>query len=543
MRKKFNLLFITLFISFLCSNNSIAKPRCEELHEKIYNDDLRQDVNFYYQQGKKTIGIRLLKIPDANKKNFALAQTKDGYFKVGKITKGELSKLIFLNDVVLSINGLDLRELIDDTSKLLNFDDEISNYFDEDELIKFEILRLNSKTNKFEKVIVDRTLGSEEPNIYNTLQDFNEPVSDFFVNSISVNEKAGNFDATIETDFYQKLDDRYTLSEMIWENLVYDKKLDEDNKLQTFWYETCTFNDDKWQKLNSVDPTYGLVFENLIKEERQLRFSEFYLAPSWDFELKENPKDDDDTYAVNDGAHLSYKSKSVYKIKNEFNLKNFPFDKQTLKIFLRQDQNEISEERFLVSNWTMRKAEEFKNLNLIEGWNITNVNMNYKVYDHTLKSAFFDGFELVFEIERKSRYYIFKIILPIILILIVCWSAVWIKPKDLESRLTITIVCLLSLIAYNFVIDKDLPKLEYLTVMDYIILISYIYATIPTFLSIITNNFLNTKNKKIITFNNVTKKFGLLSYIFMIIFILIVSSSSFPEHTSSSLAWASIGSK
>ena len=31
------------------------------------------------------------------------------------------------------------------------------------------------------------------------------------------------------------------------------------------------------EKLNSVDPTYGLEFENLIREERQLRFSEFYL--------------------------------------------------------------------------------------------------------------------------------------------------------------------------------------------------------------------------------------------------------------------------
>ena len=47
--------------------------------------------------------------------------------------------------------------------------------------------------------------------------------------------------------------------------------------------------------------------------------------------------------------------------------------------------------------------------------------------------------------------------------------------KELEARLTITIVCLLSLIAYNFVIDADLPKLEYLTIMDYIILVSYIY--------------------------------------------------------------------
>ena len=81
MKKKFNLLFITLFISFLCSNGSIAKPRCEELHEKIYNDDLRQDVNFYYQQGKKTIGIRLLKIPDENKKILLLHKTKMGILK------------------------------------------------------------------------------------------------------------------------------------------------------------------------------------------------------------------------------------------------------------------------------------------------------------------------------------------------------------------------------------------------------------------------------------------------------------------------------
>ena len=169
--------------------------------------------------------------------------------------------------------------------------------------------------------------------------------------------------------------------------------------------------------------------------------------------------------------------------------------------------------------------------------------MNYKIYDRPLKSDFYDGFELVFEIERKSRYYVYKIILPIILILIVCWSAVWIKPRDLESRLTITIVCLLSLIAYNFVIDADLPKLEYLTVMDYIILVSYVYATIPTFLSIINNNYINTTNKRIIYFNNITKKFGLLSYIAFVIFILIFSSSSLPEHTSSSLAWASIGAK
>ena len=94
------------------------------------------------------------------------------------------------------------------------------------------------------------------------------------------------------------------------------------------------------------------------------------------------------------------------------------------------------------------------------------------------------GAEINVEIQRNFQYYIFKVISPIILILLVCWSVFWIHPKELESKLTITIICLLSLIAYNFVIDEDLPKLSYLTIIDYIILLSYLFATVPNFLSI-----------------------------------------------------------
>ena len=101
------------------------------------------------------------------------------------------------------------------------------------------------------------------------------------------------------------------------------------------------------------------------------------------------------------------------------------------------------------------------------------------------------GLKLDVTLERKHGYYVFKVILPIVLILMVCWAAVWINPKELESRLTITIVCLLSLIAYNFVIDSELPKLEYLTVLDWIILVSYIYATIPNFLSVISFKYIS----------------------------------------------------
>ena len=167
--------------------------------------------------------------------------------------------------------------------------------------------------------------------------------------------------------------------------------------------------------------------------------------------------------------------------------------------------------------------------------------MNYKPnYDRNYDS-WSDGIEYKIVVERKSKYYVFKIILPIILILVVCWSSIYITPREIESRLTITIVCLLSLIAYNFVIDSDLPKLEYLTIMDHIILLSYFYAAIPNFLSIYSHHRLLNKNKKSLQdFEIIGRRYGLSSYIFLILLICIFNINSSPEHTNTALSWMSL---
>ena len=45
-------------------------------------------------------------------------------------------------------------------------------------------------------------------------------------------------------------------------------------------------------------------------------------------------------------------------------------------------------------------------------------------------------------------------------------------------------MCLLALIAYNFIIDEDLPKLAYLTFLDAFILLSYFFTGIATVLCV-----------------------------------------------------------
>ena len=540
MKEKFNFrnIFTFIFLILFCESAN-AIPRCEQFYNDVYNDNRKMDVFQDYTENQKTIGIRLKNVAKEDGIGWQLNTTSDGYFTVGKITNSYLNDLIKLDDVVIDINGKDLRELSKEEQNYAIMKRDISDLFEKDEKITFKLKRKDPMTNS--EKIFSISKDKFDYDIINEEQNFTDYSLDFFVKSIKVNQKENSFIATIETDFFANLDDRYDLTSHFYNNLITNKKF-EGNRLTNFRFEICEFEESRWHKLNTTDPNAGWIFDNIIKEERQLREAYYYLRPSdynFDWDLTDFEKNQY-SYALNQ-IDLNFRSKSVYHIKSNFNLQNFPFDKQKVEILLRQNEHDIYDYRALISNWTLDGAKKFKLENNIEGWNIIDVDMKYFIQEDKLKNRSFDGFKLTYLIERKSNYYIYKIIIPIFLILIVCWSAVWINPRELESRLTVTIVCLLSLIAYNFVIDKDLPKLEYFTIMDYLILVSYIYAAIPTFVSVFIFQAIKTKNlnfsKKIILADNRIKKYGLLSYFLIMISIILFSVNSFPEYTNSLASW------
>ena len=73
--------------------------------------------------------------------------------------------------------------------------------------------------------------------------------------------------------------------------------------------------------------------------------------------------------------------------------------------------------------------------------------------------------------------------------------------------------------------------------MDYIILVSYVYATIPNFLSIYSFE-LQKKNRKLTErYELYEKKYGLPSYLIIIILIILINANLSPDHAISSLSW------
>ena len=215
------------------------------------------------------------------------------------------------------------------------------------------------------------------------------------------------------------------------------------------------------------------------------------------------------------------------KFKARFDFKRFPFDSQLLTYEIWSEYPafmvEIIADEPGMSNYKETKYayENGDNEGItIPGWSLESV--NYENYSYIENDGYpYTGFILELEVKRQSSYYLFKIILPIMFILVISWSVFWVRGSQLEAKVNVTIVCLLSLIAYNFIIDEDLPKLPYLTFLDSFILLSYFYTGIATILCVYSFVKKLKSGKDLSTIDKKAQWFGPISY-FVILFSILV---------------------
>jgi hypothetical protein len=77
------------------------------------------------------------------------------------------------------------------------------------------------------------------------------------------------------------------------------------------------------------------------------------------------------------------------------------------------------------------------------------------------------GFNFRFEARRYVAYYLWQVVLPLAMVVVMSWAAFWVDTKNVGVRVGVATSSILTLIAYRFVLASLLPRLPYMTRMDY----------------------------------------------------------------------------
>ena len=244
-------------------------------------------------------------------------------------------------------------------------------------------------------------------------------IEDISINSID--QKNGIFEIRLYYNF-AKLFTKEAYKNFY--NIVEDKLIFK-NESDIWSLEVCIYSKDDFEKSKIIQPGYQINLLDISRKNKNFISEEFKITP-YSIEKLNNSVD---------AAYIQKNIEGTYEIKNSFNLKAFPFDKQRLSIKLADQRYTLNKRNIFISENTHDFLKYYIKKNEILGWNIIGYEINDFQYQNSfhMKNDISDGLSLDFIIERKHGYYLFKIVVPIILILLICWGSVWIDPKEIES--------------------------------------------------------------------------------------------------------------
>lgn len=182
----------------------------------------------------------------------------------------------------------------------------------------------------------------------------------------------------------------------------------------------------------------------------------------------------DVTIRVFPDGTVRYSERSSAELSNTYRLRTFPFDKQTLEILIHPT---VADDALvtLIPEGVGAMSAEPRVYDSLAQWEITGMDAVVE----RVPGAGGDSIgevRFTISIARHFNFYIWKVFLPLLLMVVLSWTVFWIDPTELSSQVQISVTTILTVIAFAFAIQANLPKVPYLTFIDVFFLICYLFV-------------------------------------------------------------------
>jgi hypothetical protein len=180
-------------------------------------------------------------------------------------------------------------------------------------------------------------------------------------------------------------------------------------------------------------------------------------------------------------------------------LSEFPFDQHDFSI------------HFVATGYYLNEIESVPDITMAGGpipgggiyhelslpdWNILKYQAQARAYE-AVKGRKVAGFAFEFTAKRAAIYYVWQIIIPLVFIVIMAWGAFYIDPTNAGAQIGVATSSMLTLIAYRFMLGHLIPRLPYMTRLDYFLLGSTTLVFLTLIEVIITTNLAHRQLEKI----------------------------------------------
>lgn len=173
-----------------------------------------------------------------------------------------------------------------------------------------------------------------------------------------------------------------------------------------------------------------------------------------------------DVVDVHPDGKVLYHQRYTGKLSQILDLSAFPIDTHFFTIhfvsagYTADEVEFVADTRFGITGGAM--ADELS----LPDWEILNAEALELPYE-VIKTATTPGFAFRFQAKRHFLYYFWQVVLPLMVVVVMSWAGFWVGREHIGVRIGVVTSSVLTLVAHRFVLADLLPRLPYMTRMDY----------------------------------------------------------------------------